>query len=387
MRARSSPTGPKSLVRTVSAAYFQVNSFSASRRQTAGGSGKTELSDSDFLWYGRLDKMKRAEDRADAAEKGGTLLLFGGALGDFLCLLPGLFGLRLQDRGRITVVAQPAFLELLGREAIDTVSIDRREIANLFSTDSLSSSTFDLLGSFATVHSWIGHGDDNFATRLARVSGGTVRIHRLRGMRSGEHASAYLARCLGVRAASVVLSPSTEAIAWAEEFWRRHELGNSTLVVHPGSGSPRKNWRGMTVIARRWQMQRGAVLALCGPAEQGVDLPHNALVRDTSLDRVAALLRRGSAFLGNDSGISHLAGLAGTRGVVAFGPSDPAIWHPLGMGLRVCRAASASCRLCDPDELCTHVLCTDEVWEALDDPSDRRTQTEPSPSQMGSKRG
>lgn len=310
--------------------------------------------------------MRSPVYRGETAQNSGTLLLFGGALGDFLCLLPGLFGLRRQTRGRITVVAQPAFLELLAGERIATASVDRREVADLFSDGPLQTSTFELFGGFATVHSWIGHGDENFASRLLRVSGGTVSIHRLRGMRPGEHACEYLARCLAVRAASVRLTPPLEAVDWATQLWRRHDLGDSALVVHPGSGSPRKNWQGMETIARRWRTtRRGTILVLLGPAEERVDFPHDAFVRETSLHRVAALLRRGAAFLGNDSGISHLAGLAGTRGVVVFGPSDPRTWHPLGGGLRVCRAESSACRLCGPDQFCVHSLSTDEVWEAL----------------------
>jgi ADP-heptose:LPS heptosyltransferase len=89
------------------------------------------------------------------------------------------------------------------------------------------------------------------------------------------------------------------------------------------------------------------------------------VVRESSLNRVAALFRTGTAYLGNDSGTSHLAGLSGARGVVAFGPSDPEIWHPLGNGLRVCLAASTACRRCDSNQFCTHVLPIDDVWEAL----------------------
>ena len=37
-----------------------------------------------------------------------------------------------------------------------------------------------------------------------------------------------------------------------------------------------------------------------------------------------------SAFVGNDSGISHLAAAIGTPGVVLFGPTDPRRWRPLG---------------------------------------------------------
>jgi Glycosyltransferase family 9 (heptosyltransferase) len=310
--------------------------------------------------------MEDFTDQSGADQRGDALLLFGGALGDFLCLLPGLASLRRRSRGRIAVVAQPAFLDLLNRVELTTISIDRSEVADLFATNSIRNSTFELFGRFATVHSWIGHGDDNFATRLATVSGGTVQIHRLRGMRPGEHASAYLARCLGVHAMTISLRPPANDADWAVDFWRQHGLDDSTLVIHPGSGSPAKNWQGMATIAQRWRRLRdGAVLLLCGPAERSVDLPHDAVVREQSLNRVAALLRTGGGYLGNDSGISHLAGLSGALGAVAFGPSDAETWRPLGNGLRVCRAGSTTCHRCGPNQFCTHVLGIDDVWEVL----------------------
>jgi heptosyltransferase III len=49
---------------------------------------------------------------------------------------------------------------------------------------------------------------------------------------------------------------------------------------------------------------------------------------------VAAILRRACAFLGNDSGLSHLAGMLGVPTLVLFGPSDPTHWLPLGPRVR-----------------------------------------------------
>lgn len=41
------------------------------------------------------------------------------------------------------------------------------------------------------------------------------------------------------------------------------------------------------------------------------------------------------AYLGNDSGVSHLAGLCGARTVAMFGPTSAAIWQPLGPDVHV----------------------------------------------------
>jgi heptosyltransferase-3 len=45
---------------------------------------------------------------------------------------------------------------------------------------------------------------------------------------------------------------------------------------------------------------------------------------------LAALLSLCAAYLGNDSGVTHLAAAAGTPAVALFGPTDPAVWGPRG---------------------------------------------------------
>jgi ADP-heptose:LPS heptosyltransferase len=47
------------------------------------------------------------------------------------------------------------------------------------------------------------------------------------------------------------------------------------------------------------------------------------------LPTVAAIARVAAAFVGNDSGVSHLAAAVGASGVAIFGPTDPARWRPV----------------------------------------------------------
>ncbi len=48
------------------------------------------------------------------------------------------------------------------------------------------------------------------------------------------------------------------------------------------------------------------------------------------LEDLAAHLAGCQAYAGNDSGVSHLAGLCGAHSVVLFGPTSPTVWRPLG---------------------------------------------------------
>jgi ADP-heptose:LPS heptosyltransferase len=66
--------------------------------------------------------------------------------------------------------------------------------------------------------------------------------------------------------------------------------------------------------------------------------PEEALegaVRTANLYDLAGWLRTARVYVGNDSGITHLAAAAGAPVVAIFGPTDPAIWAPRGDRVRV----------------------------------------------------
>jgi ADP-heptose:LPS heptosyltransferase len=46
-------------------------------------------------------------------------------------------------------------------------------------------------------------------------------------------------------------------------------------------------------------------------------------------------LTASAAFVGNDSGVSHLSAFLGLPTVVLFGPSDPKRWAPMGTHVRI----------------------------------------------------
>src|SRR5262249_20309027 len=53
---------------------------------------------------------------------------------------------------------------------------------------------------------------------------------------------------------------------------------------------------------------------------------------------LGALLARAGVYVGNDSGASHLAAAWGARTVALFGPTDPAIWSPVGASVTIVRS-------------------------------------------------
>lgn len=287
--------------------------------------------------------------------RGRVFLLFPGALGDFLCFAATLPGLR-RRAAAVTVVARPDWSRLLDRDDFDSASIDDGAIAEIYGSASLERARA-LFSDAAEIHSFTGAGDENFAARLRSLAP-HVEVHPFRGFRAAEHASTYYGRCLGV-------APEQAPLAIAEEHrsWARARLGSApALVLHAGSGSPRKNWDGFAELTREWVGAGGRVIELRGPAERSSPLLAGAEGLDDELPRVAALLREASLYLGNDSGITHLAAALGSSGIALFGTGDPSHWRPRSSSIRLLQAAS-TCDRCET--LCRHQLSVQRVLEAL----------------------
>jgi ADP-heptose:LPS heptosyltransferase len=108
------------------------------------------------------------------------------------------------------------------------------------------------------------------------------------------------------------------------------------VLIAPGSGSPTKNWPAAR-FAETIQALEQPVRLIVGEADAQAALAVEACLarplprlEGASLAELAARLAGCHAYLGNDSGVSHLAGLCGSRSVVLFGPTSPVVWRPLG---------------------------------------------------------
>lgn len=135
------------------------------------------------------------------------------------------------------------------------------------------------------------------------------------------------------------------------------EKGGRILAIHPGSGSLSKNWSPENFArVADWAGERAFIFLISGPARDGREEVLRAVkkVRPFVLDQLplphlAAVLGKCSAFLGNDSGISHLAAAMGIPTAVIFGPTDPVVWAPRGPGVRII-AAGETCVSCSSGE-------------------------------------
>jgi len=103
-------------------------------------------------------------------------------------------------------------------------------------------------------------------------------------------------------------------------------------VIHPYSGSPRKNWplARFQDLARR--LERVMPVRWCSSNQ---DPPLPGAARFSDLYDLARWLAGARLYVGNDSGITHLAAAVGTPVLAIFLASDPAIWAPRGPHVRV----------------------------------------------------
>lgn len=115
-------------------------------------------------------------------------------------------------------------------------------------------------------------------------------------------------------------------------------------LIHHGSGSPRKNWpiERFRELSRELLALGHRVAWIRGPAEPDEAVPPSGVERldHPSLPSLAGALAAARLFIGNDSGVSHLAGAVGAPTVVLFGPTSSTVWSPDGARVRVVRSTS-----------------------------------------------
>ena len=285
------------------------------------------------------------------------LVIRRGAVGDTVVLLPVVRSLReCYPRAHLELAGNAERLAL----AVGPCGADRctsLELPGLqhcfFADGGVSADMRAYFNRFDAVLAFLSDEDDAFRNNVTPWYRGTLRVTAPLPP-PGVHAVDHLldaVRLEGFRPGERVPRVEIGAAdaAFAAEFWRRHGLGNAAVTaVHPGSGGRGKCWppeRFAAVIRGLAASGRG-ILLVSGPA----DGEHVRAVRDRTqgipllpaeflpLGRLAALLARCGSYLGNDSGISHLAAAAGAPSVVLFGPTDPAQWVPRGERVTALRA-------------------------------------------------
>lgn len=262
-----------------------------------------------------------------------------GALGDFLLTLPLLQALSAQGRP-VWLISRAEYRVLLPPECrgVRFMDLNHPAAVRLFAPPAESATD---------APPWAG------ATFLGfmRLDAGMEENLTRHGIRrcvwipprpaGPEHASlAFL------RAAGLPLPPHGRLPAPPLRSPHADTSKRAALWIHPGSGSPRKNAPPELLAgwARRWQerhRRRTPVRLSFGEADAAVRGPALAAFREAGVPvdvvdspPLSVLLERlrteARLFIGNDTGVTHLAGALGIPALAFFACTDPRVWRPLG---------------------------------------------------------
>lgn len=311
-----------------------------------------------------------------------SLILFPGSLGDFVCFMPTLSAL--SQGKQVDLLARSEFADLVPSH-VRVRSLECYEISRLFMPGSAAEPRLrDFFDSYSSIFSWTGSGSDTFVQQLESVSRGRARVFPFQPKGLGIHQADYYLACIGEpslssRIEEIPLQPA--AIAWRENYWRRHFLKRKqVLTLAPGSGAREKNWPAafFQSVGNWWgQRPSSAVVVVVGPVEEerGEAIAFSreaAVARDLRLGQLSALLARSDLYLGNDSGVTHLAAALGVTTVALFGPSDVRQWAPRGENVTIVRQ-TLECSPCTPSAMkgcahrrCLNTLAASEVIEKLE---------------------
>ena len=221
------------------------------------------------------------------------LVLRTCAVGDFVLNLPALVALqKAYPSARFTLVGNASTLSLARAFiAVDAIySMDLQPWPRLF-YETLPALEFD--GAII----WM---KDPAVQANLRASG-VPNVIRADPFPLFGHASDHLLRTLSLARPEL------------PDLWNPE---TADILVHAGSGSPKKNWPFFPELQLRLPVVR--------------QIPH-----DLNLLELMRRISSCRAFVGNDSGITHLAAYVGCPTVALFGPTDPRTWGPVGRRARV----------------------------------------------------
>jgi len=159
--------------------------------------------------------------------------------------------------------------------------------------------------------------------------------------------------------------------------------GSLNVAIHPGARKKTRQWHPERFgeIARRLKERYNAKIVLIGgPGENDVvekvewHMGSKACIKSTELSllEMAALFRRCSLFIGNDTAPGHIAGAVKCATLTLFGPNFPHLWRPLSpigeiifKNLPCCGCRHEEELCIRPGNSCMDLIGTEEVWEKV----------------------
>ena len=285
------------------------------------------------------------------------LLLFRmGGLGDLMVAYPAIYFLRrILSPCFISLVCRLEYGRLLRQTGIvdELISVDSSWIAPLFNKALTPNQEFlTWLENFDLITGWFQSKSDLLLDRFLSISENKV-VHFIEADQSlQEPLSFYF-----FRKTAEIFARKEEMPAFSDylflpfnqkhreegrkllgnnDFWER----NKPVVIHPGSGSQKKCWPLENFLNLINQLDEKGVkgVVVTGMSEawmedklKSFNWPRHWLwIHHPSLIKLAGLLAQSFFYVGNDSGITHLAAVCRTKGLAFFRQELVKLWQPAG---------------------------------------------------------
>ena len=306
-----------------------------------------------------------------AKEAQRAVILQPGALGDCILTLP-LAKLMKEalGLGGVDIVGHSEYIGILpGRSCVSSIrSIDSTDLHRLF----VEPAKFDLadrdplidtFADYAWIVTFLGEPDGDFEQNLIFTancshSAEIITLSLKPPQESKQHVAEYYVQQfalqsglpsdrLGLAADQILIEVTEGDRERGLELLEQAgiDVSKRLVVIQPGSGGRHKCWHleNFLSVARTLRDRGIEVLFLLGPAEverfESMDKARLYVtakcIAHLPLSQVVDLLSCADVVIGNDSGVTHLAAGMGLRTFALFGPTDPALYKPIGPALTV----------------------------------------------------
>ena len=324
-----------------------------------------------------LDLVMAEDIKAELKTK-RALIIQPGAIGDCILTLPmASFMKNVLHLGYVDFLGHTEYIGFFpGRTDVDKVSsIDLMDIHRFF----VDSSEFNLkdndplikaFSEYLWIISFMGEPDSSFETNLiftinCNQTSEVITISPKPSAETKGHITEYFINqlleqcCLSLKSHYLynkdchIKATESDISEGKKILW---ELGlepqKKLVVIHPGAGALNKCWNidNYLSIVNELRSKNIQVVFLLGPAElerfseeKIQDITNSTkCLKELSLNEVLKVITCTDAFIGNDSGITHLAASMGVNTIVIFGPTNSKTYKPNGPKVKVFKSKNKS---------------------------------------------